>query len=187
MGNAYVCQIVCTDAYENDISLFEKKRDCVKFAEKEAQRYATEYSDGSFLSNQDVSIIQGEEQEITIYVKKMKVKSPPKKRLPKRIQQAMRFFNKKDVKLAKAVNLTYEEMEQLESIEYASCENSGKGDITGGYAEIVITDWEIEGDKKEGDYEEWIYFTISVGDCDSKEVYAECRYDRKNQKVDPEY
>ena len=92
----------------------------------------------------------------------------------------MRFFE--DKKLMKEAKLTDEEWDFFETAECDLEYGCGKHWINGGYATIVIDDWEEDEDGN------WLTFMMACGT--EGESWKDCgrgRYNRDTKKIDEDY
>ena len=122
-----------SDGSADSIVLFEDKSDAQEFIKAEIEELKATYGeneDFKCFHNEDVVILQFSEIEITIYLREMAVK---KVDIP-------RFFEDKE--WAKEVNLSEEEIEALDKIEYSYFKAHGFDKLAGGYTKLNIEDFD---------------------------------------------
>jgi len=96
----------------------------------------------------------------------------------------MRFFNLGEEDLMEAVNLTDDEWDFFDNLEYDLYKRSGKKYISGGYCHIRISDCEEipEGDGESA--ESILWFRDNYGtEGESREEGELHQYDRINKKI----
>jgi len=96
----------------------------------------------------------------------------------------MRFFELGEEDLMKAVNLTDEEWDFFDALEYSLYKASGKKYISGGYCHIRIFDYEEIPQYKDAPAESIItFYNIYGTEGEGCEKYDSHQYDRINKKV----
>jgi hypothetical protein len=129
MCEVWVVQEVWSDGEEDNLSHYDNKAEAEKAYKETVENLQDEWGDCEdfeIYSNEDVSILQFSEHEVTIYLKEMPLK---KAKIP-------RFFAEKE--LADEVQITEEEIKGLDELEYLLCHDFGLGDIAGGYVTLTI-------------------------------------------------
>jgi len=171
MSNVFVVREVWSDGEADNISHYDDKTEAQEAYKETINNLKEDWGDCEgfeIFSNEDTAILQWNDAEVTVYLEGMPVKEV----------EIPRFFAEKEI--TDEVQLTEEEVKELDEIEYRLCKDFGLGKISGGYVTLTIVDTELN-DKDE----ELLQISIESGiDGERSEDAGDFWLNRKTMKIE---